>query len=270
MAKPKRRSSIFWSLPDRILLPALTAASKKRGASTSFERGDDGLYRAAGDGLTIAVADRRRLSLYTRGVRRRLNRLASDYGLSELSLPDRPIFVDCGANSGEFGVWLGHVEARYVAFEPDPFAAAALRANNPGADIFEMALGESEGIATLSLATASADSSLVGSGNPVKAPEGGVEVRVRRLDDVIAEIGITSIDVLKIEAEGFEPEVLAGAMSAVAMATWIAIDAGPEREGESTIVEVLETLRQTDFRLRFINLSRGCLLFGREESEDRR
>jgi FkbM family methyltransferase len=44
---------------------------------------------------------------------------------------------------------------------------------------------------------------------------GKVEVPVLRLDDSLAEQGVDAIDLLKVDVEGYEPEVLAGAESTI-------------------------------------------------------
>ncbi len=61
------------------------------------------------------------------------------------------------------------------------------------------ALGDREGLAVLELAGGS--SHIVQNGH-------GVEVRVRKLIDVLTEEGVSCIDILKIDVEGYEDRVL--------------------------------------------------------------
>ena len=69
-----------------------------------------------------------------------------------------------------------------------------------------------------------------------------------------------NIRLLKIEAEGFEPEVLAGASEAISRTEYIAIDAGPERGGENTVAQTLNLLSDAQFEIVDCFLRRGTFL----------
>ena len=53
---------------------------------------------------------------------------------------------------------------------------------------------------------------------------------------------------LKIDAEGHEPEVLLGGEKVLENVKWITIDAGPERLGETTTNQVVEVLSRNNFK----------------------
>jgi FkbM family methyltransferase len=104
---------------------------------------------------------------------------------------------------------------RVIAFEPNEVLRMRFECNsnlNNFQNIIEispLALGNKNGRATLMIPTNDlGGSSLV----PNRDFEKSVSVKVKRLDDVLREIQITSIDALKIDVEGFEYEVLSPLM----------------------------------------------------------
>ena len=73
------------------------------------------------------------------------------------------------------------------------------------------------------------------------------KIEVKKLDS----LNLTNIKLLKIDAEGFEPEVLDGAKETLKEISYIAIDYGNERgvNEDSTMVEVLNLLYENNFTL---------------------
>lgn len=71
---------------------------------------------------------------------------------------------------------------------------------------------------------------------------------VTTIEAVMERHKIASIDFLKVEAEGFEPEILAGAGKRLKDVSKIAIDCGPERFGKTTYVECEAILEDSHFR----------------------
>ena len=69
-----------------------------------------------------------------------------------------------------------------------------------------MALGSENKTATLYLGAKSGWHSLL----PRKSDQGSIQVPERTLDSVLAENGVTSVDLIKIDVEGAETEVLKG------------------------------------------------------------
>lgn len=132
---------------------------------------------------------------------------------------ERPVLVDVGANVGSFSRLLAEQfpSARICAFEPNPTVFERLEAaRGPSIDCHAMALGDEEGQFPLF-------DHFDGSGTEHASLHGAViteqhcraaravEVPVRRLDRVMAELGIERIDFLKIDTEGNELAVLRGA-----------------------------------------------------------
>ena len=147
---------------------------------------------------------------------------------TQVVTPDT-VFVDVGANFGYFTVLAASRigpsgQGRVVAFEPNPKLAALLQRNlqinwsMAPVDFHAAAVAEQAGTVQLHVpAGASANASLTRI-----AGEGEVvDVAAVRLDDVVpADI---AVDVLKIDVEGHEAGVLAGAKAVIARSPAIRI-----------------------------------------------
>ncbi|MEH0294211.1 FkbM family methyltransferase [Agrobacterium sp. CCNWLW71] len=217
----------------------------------------DGVYSNLLPAHKVFVAHERRLNLYKNGLDSRIRQLLWDYRIEETILRPGDVIVDVGANNGEFGIWATERGARYFGFEPDPVAFAALKRNVSTQQVFECALSNTEEIQSFFLATSEADSSLF---KPQNATN---EIKVKTLKfDTIASTFIKEpfIRLLKVEAEGMEPEVLQGAADNIHRVEYVAVDAGPERGGESTAVSVLNFLHERNFEILDCFLFRGTFL----------
>lgn len=210
-------------------------------------------------GTKIFLSSTERAHLYRRGVACRLAQLVDQYGLTEILAEGVQTFVDVGANIGEFGVgFSGNQAVTYVAFEPDRSAFMALSKNAPNGILINKALSDYTGESIFHLATSTADSSLL---LPTVAVENQVQTEVTTLDAALREAGVTNIDILKIEAEGSEPEVLRGAKKTLRRTNVCVVDAGPERYGASTAPECIGILQSAGFRLIDLRFPRGILVF---------
>lgn len=218
----------------------------------------DGYYfvRDLQTGSRIFVSHQRRLAYYRDGVEARVSNLAREYCVDTLTLSSNDQVVDVGAHSGEFGLWVRRFGGRYLGIEPDPTAFGALERNFPTAALEQVAVGAERGVAEFSLATSTGDSSFGSSGGTV------IQVAVERLDDVVnRNFPSRRIAVLKVEAEGFEPEVLRGASQTLQRTDVVTVDAGEEREGKSTAPECVNILLNAGFELRQVFLRRGVFRF---------
>ncbi len=184
-----------------------------------------------------------RLYKYIDGLNSRLKRLAKIYFLDRVPLRPGDTVVDCGANIGEIGLWLArqHEDIKYFAVEPGPKEGVALRRNLPDATHDAMALWSEDGDMKLFLEPETADSSLSDQGSGAET----VTIKTCQLGTYLHCNGIDHVRLLKIEAEGSEPEVLAGAASVLDRVDYIAVDMGPEREGCYNTVQACVTLLST-------------------------
>lgn len=125
-------------------------------------------------------------------------------------------FVDVGANVGAFSACAASLvgpQGRVLTVEPTPALLTKLQAtfgqNVPQVEILPIALGDTDGTLTLFEPPASLgnfDPSVIEYCANMKR----FEVPVRRLKNVLVERAIKRVDFLKIDVEGFEPEVLDG------------------------------------------------------------
>lgn len=218
------------------------------------------IWRVTVGKQSLHIASKKRWTLYRKGVDVRMERLARIYGATKLASEFAgKTVLDIGANAGEFALWAHERGARVVAFEPDPLAFKALVANTSDTNIatIDAAAWNENGNRPLFMDTKGASSSLIGSGD-------GHEVRTRRLADVLDEAGIDEVFFLKADCEGAEPEMLEGAREALPRITYIAIDCGPEREGEDTVKACEAILRDAGFEVERMP-SRRVVLFGRNK-----
>jgi len=134
------------------------------------------------------------------------------------TLGPKPVIFDVGANVGAWSQNAARLfpNATVHAFEPHPGAFAQLEQTlRPlGVACHQMALGAEPGRATLHFdpGTTSLSSlhqrDLAAFGMTLDAT---VDVEVARLDDLCDDLGLDIVDMLKIDVEGHERDVLAGA-----------------------------------------------------------
>lgn len=209
----------------------------------------------------ITICRRHRVGMYKRGIGRRVNRLASEYRLPLIDEPLDGAFVDCGANIGELGIYARQLGLRYVPFEPEKLEADCCDMNNFGGrpETSRVGLWSEDTTLTFYSKPDSADSSLFQPADAVSKSE----LKVRALDSAAAELGLDRIAVLKIEAEGAEPEVLLGARHSLARTQYAAVDCGFERGSnkESTLVPCMNFLIGNGFEALDWNPARTTVLF---------
>lgn len=176
--------------------------------------------------------------------------LIEKYQLSKY-LTEACVLIDIGANTGELSVAALNRGAKVIALEPDPRAHAALSLNTASWDssvqIHLLAAAAKAGDLTFWIATDGGDSSAIRPVSRIFQTSVITTVRAVTCDILVTEasdfINDRSI-ILKVEAEGYEPEVLDGAAEVLQRCRFVTIDAGPEREGEPTIEECVRILSQ--------------------------
>lgn len=208
----------------------------------------DGMYIIR-DFPEMAILHAERLPWYFEGVMPRLNLLEEQYMLERICFSAGEVVIDCGANIGELGLILKHrAEAvRYIAFEPGEEECRALRKNNPDQEVIEMGLWSEAGALDFYVKSETADSSFF----QIAQHRGIVKVPVTTIDEFISGEKIDRIKLLKLEAEGAEPEVLSGALQSLRKIEYVAADVGPERgvASDNTLCRVLNPLLEHGFEV---------------------
>lgn len=217
----------------------------------------DGLtYISDGVDLIVTTAVKRR-RFYKHGVSARLRRLVAAYQIPDDLISSGDTVVNFGANVGEMSLAMSRRGASVVAIEPDPLTLRCLRLNTSEADVSIVPTGawHSDEMVTFYQAPENADTSAI---NVSDAP---VQIEARRLDTILADTP-GRIRLLVGDAEGAEPEVLQGATDTLARTDVVAISAGYERNGESTVGAVWTILEAAGFVIRGVS-KHGYLLASR-------
>ncbi|HLA63333.1 MAG TPA: FkbM family methyltransferase [Rhodothermales bacterium] len=165
----------------------------------------------SGDRLYVDLAERMCHGLFLYGGQ------PHEYGTEKLMravLRPGAVVADVGANVGYYTRLAAHLvgpTGAVHAFEPTPHAYRLLELNAadlPCVQAHRLALSDHDGETTIYV-RASGDLSSLAGGDGAEA----VPVRVARLDTALA--GVERLDFLKVDVEGFEPEVLRGAQRAM-------------------------------------------------------
>lgn len=188
--------------------------------------------------------------------------------------------LDVGANIGQFtaaarGAWPA---ARILAFEPLPEPAAALR-RRTRVEVHQVAIGDHDGTTVFY----PHDYSLSSSALPVAAgledrawaKQGeAIEVPLRRLDTVVAGIDLDRPVLLKLDVQGLEPAVLAGAPATLQRIDALVLEVAFDRsyEGQPLFPDVHRVLdgagwaraRPLDWRLEGGRIVEADFLYLRE------
>ncbi len=219
------------------------------------------LYFICDNSKTHFFANRERgFSLYYQGLRSRINQLKDSYNLAHIKFKKDDLVIDCGANYGDLWLFLKDKinSNNYISFEPGINEFKSLISNAPNSQNINEGLGDSDKFLDFFVNEKDADSSVI---KPIKF-ESIKTIKVSRLDDFIDEKKIDKIKLLKIEAEGFEPEILKGCEKNINKFSYIAIDGGNERGEnlEETMTKQLNFLMSKGFQIKEINLKWGRAL----------
>jgi FkbM family methyltransferase len=169
----------------------------------------------------------RGFDFYARSINKRGNILADSYCLKHIEFSSDDIVIDCGANYGDLYLYLRDKinEQNYIALEPGPIEYQCLLNSVPKAQVLNYGLSNSDGELDFYLCSKSGDSSLVKPKNYTEV----VKVSVKTLDSLVDDLKIAKCKLLKLEAEGWEPEILDGAKEFIKLCDFVAIDGGLER-----------------------------------------
>lgn len=208
----------------------------------------DGLYKMSEGDMSIFVARKSRLHFNLLGIQKRQAQLQAEYLLNSELIRSGDLVIDCGANVGEFSMICAKAGAQVIAFEPDPREFMALAKNAEGREIqpIQRALWKEDGELTFFDSNDDGDSSLIDPGTSSQS----FNVRTQRLD-AVPELPSGPIRLIKLEAEGAEPEILEGMKKTLERIEYLTVDMGPERgvKKENTVAEVTNALYAAGFQM---------------------
>ena len=204
------------------------------------------------------VSRRQGFTDYGPGLESRASDLARSYRIDRIDFANGDVVIDCGANVGDLSRYfeINNIAVRYIAYEPSPPEADCLRRNAPNGEINEIGLYRETGALDFYISSFGADSSL-------EPPADGwteiIKTRCVSLAHEFERLGLERVRLLKLEAEGLEPEILEGAGPVLNRIDYIAVDGGPERglKAETTIETLSNTLIGNGFEMQAIDLARG-------------
>lgn len=216
--------------------------------------------------FSIHIPRKSRLKYYQRGVFSRLKKLINEYQISDLVLSPGDIILDIGSNIGELSLALARSNnLRVLAVEPEEAEVRALRENlkETKSEIYATAVWSEVGRRDFFPCNDSGDSSLIQQDTTV-AP---ISVEVTTIDELLRVSQLINpteqIKLVKLEAEGAEPEVLRGMEKNLYRVEFVSVDVGAERglSKENTLIGVLDVMTANGFEPIKFGLPRAVLLF---------
>lgn len=171
----------------------------------------------------LASVNSRVLS-FSNGFNSRAEYVGRTYALNSISFSDNDLVVDCGANMGDLEHYLRKnlPTIDYIGFEPNPHDFICLSYNVGSSKCRNIGLWNQEGSVPFYVNDAHASSSFI-------QPPEYTEIISIPASTLSAQFPDQKIRLLKLEAEGAEPEVLQGASGILHNIDFISADVGPER-----------------------------------------
>ena len=174
------------------------------------------------------------------------------------------LVLDVGANVGQYGSLLRQAGYRGQIVSFEPMSAAYLElvktaaASSDNWRVFNFALGRTDQLGEINVAGNSFSSSILPmlESHLRAAPESSYvskeKIRLRTLDSVWASLGATNRRIfLKIDTQGYEREVLAGAEQSLDFIATLQLEMSlaPLYEGEMPFPEMYELLGRKGYKL---------------------
>lgn len=195
---------------------------------------------------------------YLNGIKKRGKDLHKIYLLENIRFDKNDIVIDIGAHNGDFFLGFDQ-EVKYYGYEPSPVIFLNLKDNIKNQNIYNLALSNlPNDRIDFYLSDKNADSSALLINEYTKK----IKVQTTTLDEEIKKIQ-NKIKLIKIEAEGFEPEILEGLSKYINHIEYITVDCGFERgvAKESTLKECSNYLIKNNFKMINFSSRRVVALF---------
>jgi FkbM family methyltransferase len=167
--------------------------------------------------------------------------------------------IDVGANRGQFTLLIRSIkpECKVIAFEPLAEATQifeSVHANDDSVTLHQCALGSQKDTAEIYV-TAKIDTSSFF--RPINSSENGGKksitekrmIPIQRLDAILADSHLDGTTLLKIDAQGFEKEVLVGASGIIEKISFVYLEVSlvPLYEGQPLFSEIHNYLSELGF-----------------------
>lgn len=199
---------------------------------------------------------------YINGIAKRGIELGNVYFCPQIKFEDNDLVIDCGANVGDLKIYFeeNNLKVRYVGIEPSPKEFFCLNKNVSPSETHNIGLWSEDSSLDFYVSSHNADSSFI---QPQSYTE-KITIPTQRLDSLFDQ----PVKLLKIEAEGAEPEALIGCERLLKNVEYISADLGFERgiTQESTLPSVTNFLLRKNFDLIAIGFPRVVALYKKRES----
>ena len=160
------------------------------------------------------------------------------------------VFIDVGAYKGFYTVWACRHARRVISVEPNPAALAYLKVNIAlnkcsNVTVVSKAVSDRRGYAKLKIPKEPEKELIPTASSIVRDFKEAFEVKVETdtLDSILEEVGVDSVDFIKIDVEGAEGLVVRGAEKALKEAKAVLIEIWPEN------VWVIRHLQNNGYKL---------------------
>jgi FkbM family methyltransferase len=158
--------------------------------------------------------------------------------------------VDIGANVGFFSKLCRDIfpESKIFSFEPVPKIFQCLENNFKGdasTKVFNLGISDFNGEAKMNFNEQDSAISQI-------TDEGNIKIHVRKLDNIVKENNIKSIDILKLDTETFEAHVLRGGSNSLNKTKYLFMEITMEEDNHNYTISSLLKLLSTesyDFQL---------------------
>lgn len=173
------------------------------------------------------------------------------------------VILDVGANIGQYGSELRNLgyKKRIISFEPLEYAFGKLKkcaANDKNWDVHHFALGERDGESVINVAKNSVSSSILENlpqlteSAPQAAFTSKETILLKKLDTIAADLNVAGKNIyLKIDAQGYESQVLEGAAEFLKNVKGIQVEMAfiPTYDGATTFDDMKTKLNALGFSL---------------------
>jgi FkbM family methyltransferase len=269
----RKIKQLYWKLPVPILFSLIKFRSKTKPKYKAKVSRINGLISLVenptgnknyGSSSCIWFYHPQRISRYFIGINERLEKLLSEYCIDQIPDLEKGIVIDIGSNVGEFSLALSKRRDGlfFIRFEPSITENMASLMNTVQVQsmLIAKALWSTEKELPFYQANESGDSSIF----QAKADSESIKIYTTTLDKQMEMLSLNRIELIKLEAEGAEPEILQGSTETLKKTRYLTADLGPERGigQETTFLAANKILADCGFILIGRNHGgRQCYLF---------
>ena len=227
---------------------------------------ENGRYVKIIENKNVAVYPNKRVLRVVKNFKYQLDLLYDSYLLNSIDIQNDDVIVDCGANVGELFLAIKekNLDVTYMGFEPDKETYECLKLNvkNEKNIVHNIGLSNIEGSNNFYIDNEGGNSSFVDFGTSES-----IKVDTKTLDSYNIK---KNIKLFKIDAEGYEPEVLSGSKNTLKKTNFVSVDFGSERGANqnNTMVDVNNLLLQVGFELIELNDFRMIGLYKNKNYEN--